>query len=138
MYEVRGSQRRFEVCFLEEVSRIVDTVSRMALAAAGRFVVAGSSALECGAAGAVVGSERHAERMVICARRPCIPLRFAIAQRAGVQPRALATNYLEEESNIAEVEEGVDEVVEEEINPLTPSAFEVRMRDYLFLIGAIT
>jgi hypothetical protein len=110
----------------------------MALAAAGRFVVAGSSALECGAAGAVVGSERQAERIVISARRSCIPLRFSVAQRAGVQPRALATNYLEEESNIAEVEEGVDEVVEEEeVNPLTPSAFEVRMSDYLFLVGAI-
>ncbi|KAG0562699.1 hypothetical protein M758_9G090200 [Ceratodon purpureus] len=108
----------------------------MALAAAGRFVVAGSGALECAA---LVGSERQAfaasERVVIPARRSCIALRECLSStgvtfpvtRARVQARALATNYLEEESNVSEVEEGVSDVEEEdEVNPLMPSAFEVQ------------
>lgn len=109
----------------------------MALAAAGRFVVAGRGSLECAA---LAGSERQAfsasERIVISARRSCIAaptLRECFSStgltpvaRARVQPRALATNYVEEESNVSEVEEGVNEVEEEEeVNPLTPSAFEV-------------
>lgn len=107
----------------------------MALAAAGRFVVAGSGALECAA---LVGSERQAfaasERVVIPARRSCIALRECLSStgvtlpvtRARIQARALATNYLEEESNVSEVEEGVSDVEEEdEVNPLMPSAFEV-------------
>ena len=119
----------------------------MALAAAGRVVVAGR-ALDCAALEGLMMQASPAERIAIPARRSCIavrPLRecfasgpIAVARARGVQPRALATNYLEEEeSNVSEVQDPVNDVVEApEATTLTPSAFEVRIfnpRDYLLL-----
>lgn len=111
-----------------------DCLTEMALAAAGWFVV-GSCSVE---GAALVGTERQgfaaaapAERIVVpagrsCIGRSCFATGVTPLARARVQPRALATNYVEEESNVSEVEEEISDVEDaEEVNPLMPSAFEV-------------
>lgn len=53
---------------------------------------------------------------------------FVTPVRPTLRCRAVATNYLEEESEVLDIESEKEEdkvVAEEEVSPLTPTAFEV-------------
>jgi len=112
-------------------------LATMALVA-GRFGVAAAAAapaLESRSSNAL-GQAAPAElvRIGISARRPCTSIGaaskcFLTAPSVVMRPtrcRAVATNYLEEEPEVLDAKEEEEEV-EEEVSPLTPSAFEVQI-----------
>lgn len=108
---------------------------------AGRFGVtaAAAAALESSSAAlgqqTVVAAPAELVRIGISARRSsssCSIVRECFVAPVVVRPtrcRAVVTNYLEEESEVLDIdtEKKEEEKAKEEVNPLTPSAFEVRI-----------
>lgn len=98
---------------------------------AGRFGVTPSAAVALESSSSFT-APAELVRIGISARRSSSCNSIVAASKRFVTPvvrcRAVATNYLEEESEVLDKEnDKEEEEKEEEVNPLTPSAFEVQI-----------